>query len=414
MVSLCRIDTVGNPLLRARVGSDTGSACRPARKDAMIEPTDHEPRPRDFSARFVRSRGRGVRRTGTPRHTLALALAGAVALPAFAAPQDWDRFNIGDAVDAGTQLEPMPFEKAGSSFPGSAFYYLELEKPVVRIGEGIHSDAEPAPTEKDSLAGPIARALRVDDSGVDRRRAEQCLTAAIYYEAASEPDAGQQAVAQVVLNRVAHAAYPNTVCGVVYQGSERTTGCQFSFTCDGSLARKPSPMFWYRAQSVARAALAGSVFAPAGLATHYHTVQVHPYWAPSLHYLTTIGAHRFYSFRGGAGQPGAFRYAYFGGEPIAAPHRRDESAAAAAETKALDPVGVQNAFTASQPEPATSLTGVPAPQPSASPAPEPPRYTAQQREAGGDARYKAGNLPEANGVREEYRNSGRWIASPTN
>ncbi|MFD1958893.1 cell wall hydrolase [Novosphingobium panipatense] len=86
-----------------------------------------------------------------------------------------------------------------------------------------------------------------------------------------------------MLNRVAHPAYPGTVCGVVYQGSERSTGCQFSFTCDGSLARRPQPMFWERARAVARAALAGYVYAPAGLATHYHTVQVRPYWAPSLH-----------------------------------------------------------------------------------------------------------------------------------
>jgi hypothetical protein len=385
----------------------------------MIEPDDlnHEPRPRDFSARFVRGRGRGSRVAGRPRGTLALAMAGAVALPAFAAPQDWDRFNIGDAVDAGSELQPMPFEKAGSSFPGSAFYYLELEKPVVRIGEGIHSDAEPAPSESEGLDGPVARALRVDNSGVDRRRAEQCLTAAIYYEAASEPDAGQQAVAQVVLNRVAHSAYPNTVCGVVYQGSERATGCQFSFTCDGSLARKPSRMFWNRAQAVARAALAGSVFASAGLATHYHTVQVHPYWADSLNYLKTIGAHRFYAFRGGAGQPGAFRYAYFGGEPVAAPHRRDDSATALAEAKAVDPVSVQKAYSSNQTVQESYLPGTAAQTlgPAAAPPPssEPPRYTAQQREAGGDARYKAGNLPEAHGIREEYRNSGRWISSPT-
>lgn len=375
---------------------------------------DHEPRPREFSARFVRGRGRGLRRAGRPRQALALALAGAVALPAFAAPQDWDRFNIGNAVDTASELQPMPFEKAGSSFPGSAFYYLELEKPVVRFGEGIHSDAAPSPDDADSLAGPIARALRVDNSGVDRRRAEQCLTAAIYYEAASEPDAGQRAVAQVVLNRVAHPAYPNTVCGVVYQGSERATGCQFSFTCDGSLARKPIPMFWYRARSVAESALAGSVFAPAGLATHYHTVQVNPYWAPSLHYLTTIGAHRFYSFRGGAGRPGAFRFAYLGGEPIAAPHRRDDSAAALAEAKALDPVGLQKAYSTVATEAATtSANAVPTGAPAASVVSEPPRYTAQQREAGGDTRYKGQNLPEATGIREEYRNSGRWIASPT-
>ena len=68
-------------------------------------------------------------------------------------------------------------------------------------------------------------------------RSLQCLTEAVYYEARSESEEGQRAVAQVVLNRVRHPAYPNSVCGVVYQGSERVTGCQFSFTCDGALGR---------------------------------------------------------------------------------------------------------------------------------------------------------------------------------
>jgi hypothetical protein len=153
-------------------------------------------------------------------------------------------------------------------------------------------------------------------------RAQQCLSMAIYYEAASESDAGQRAVAQVVLNRVAHPTYPDTVCGVVFQGSERTTGCQFTFTCDGSLARRPAHMWWERASRVARAALAGAVYAPVGLATHYHTVQVHPYWAPSLHPVATIGAHRFYRWPGAAGQAAAFRAAYFGGEPAALPNPR--------------------------------------------------------------------------------------------
>ncbi len=113
-------------------------------------------------------------------------------------------------------------------------------------------------------------------------------------------------MAQVVLNRVFSPHYPDTVCGVVFEGSERRTGCQFSFTCDGSLARKPAALWWNRAAAVARAALAGAVYAPVGLATHYHTVQVHPYWADSLDHVGTIGAHRFYRWRGAAGLRQAF------------------------------------------------------------------------------------------------------------
>ena len=252
-----------------------------------------EPRPRDFQGNFVRG---GRRRLQRRRRRWTLVAAGlvAIALPAFASPPltAWDSLTVGAATAADQTVLPMPFEQVGASFPGSAYYYLEAEKPVLKVGEGIHSDAG------DAASVPVARAFRIDNSGVDRSRALQCLTAAIYYEAASEPDGGQRAVAQVVLNRVAHPAYPKTVCGVVYQGSERPTGCQFSFTCDGSLARAPQRYFWQRAEDVARAALSGYVYAPIGLATHYHTIQVNPYWAPSLRYLTTIGAHRFYAFNG--------------------------------------------------------------------------------------------------------------------
>ena len=103
--------------------------------------------------------------------------------------------------------------------------------------------------------GAAAQAFRQTGSGLDKARALQCLSMAVYYEAASESHAGQQAVAQVARNRVAHPAYPASVCGVVFQGSERTSGCQFSFTCDGSLGRRPSRRGWAVAQSVALAAL---------------------------------------------------------------------------------------------------------------------------------------------------------------
>jgi len=384
-----------------------------ARTVLLEDLTLSEQRPRDFAVRIARARRRRPLHA-RKRARLLLTVAGAVALPAFAAPGGWDSFHIGDAVSEAAPVEPMPFERGGDSFPGSAFYYLELEAQQPRLGEGIRSDAQDA-QQQDNLALPVARAFRIDNSGVDRTRAEQCLTAAIYYEAASEPDSGQRAVAQVVLNRVAHPAYPKTVCGVVYQGSERSSGCQFSFTCDGSLARRPNRLFWDRAADVARAALAGYVYAPVGLATHYHTVAVHPFWAPSLRYLLTIGAHRFYSFQGVAGQPANFRFAYAGGEPAAAPHRRDDSAATAAASAALDPLAIQRAYDDGLAR--ARATGQPGgsgltPTALATPAP-PPAYNSEVVSRGGDAIYRGSNLPEANGVREEYRQSGAWIASPT-
>ena len=154
----------------------------------------------------------------------------------------------------------------------------------------------------------------------DRARAEDCLTAAIYYEARSEPLDGQRAVAQVVLNRVRDPAFPKTVCGVVYQGHERSTGCQFSFTCDGSMLRRRNETAWDRSKLVASAALDGSVYAPAGSATHYHASYMTPWWAPSLTRIGLIGSQIFYRWKSGMERALAFRQEYAGYEPdISAP-----------------------------------------------------------------------------------------------
>lgn len=159
-----------------------------------------------------------------------------------------------------------------------------------------------------------ARPFVLKASQDDQARAEACLTQAIYYEAAIEPVEGMQAVAQTVLNRLRHPGYPKSVCGVVYEGSGRTTGCQFSFTCDGSLARIPDPTLWERAQGVARRALNGFVLKTVGTATHYHADYVAPYWAPTLYKITQIGRHIFYRWTGPAGLPRAFSGRYAGGE----------------------------------------------------------------------------------------------------
>jgi len=123
-----------------------------------------------------------------------------------------------------------------------------------------------------------------------------CLAQAIYYEARSEPRVGQLAVADVVLNRVASRIYPNSICEVVFQGSERRTGCQFSFTCDGSMQARLNKRKWRDAQDLAGAVLAG-VRAPISRnATHYHADYVWPHWADKLTPTASIGVHKFYRF----------------------------------------------------------------------------------------------------------------------
>jgi hypothetical protein len=140
----------------------------------------------------------------------------------------------------------------------------------------------------------------------------QCLTSAVYYEAGREPEAGKRAVAQVVINRWANRAFPKTICGVIHQGAP-APGCQFSFMCDGALARKPAPDVWRDAETIARAALNGYVETSVGAATHYHADYVVPVWAGTMLKLTKLGRHIFYRWPGAA----AFVVAH-PDEPVAA------------------------------------------------------------------------------------------------
>ncbi len=164
---------------------------------------------------------------------------------------------------------------------------------------------------------PAAVPFAFKGDKASRAQALQCLATAVYYEAGSQDDDGERAVAQVVLNRVRHPAFPSTVCGVVYQGSTRPTGCQFTFTCDGSLYRGPDLAGWRRAYGIAQAALGGYVYAPVGYATHYHADYVVPYWASTLAKNAVVGAHMFYRWAGGWGRPAAFTKNYSGHEPNA-------------------------------------------------------------------------------------------------
>jgi hypothetical protein len=147
-----------------------------------------------------------------------------------------------------------------------------------------------------------------------RERALECLTTAIYYESASEGPQGEEAVAQVILNRVRSPSFPSSICSVVYQGSLLKTGCQFSFTCDGSLQRAVWKPEWLRARQIAEKALAGAVMPQVGLSTHYHTIDVVPYWATSLAKQVQVGRHIFYRWPGDWGRPAAFHQRYSGNE----------------------------------------------------------------------------------------------------
>lgn len=176
---------------------------------------------------------------------------------------------------------------------------LDARGPGLRAGRELYAlgfdaqhalgfDAEPA-------AARTPAAGDRETAKPQRRTDLQCLTAAVYYEARGEGPRGQAAVAQVVMNRVRHPAFPSTVCGVVFQGASRHH-CQFSFACDGSMGQTRESAAWDRARRIAARALAGVVMREVGSATHFHAVTVAPAWGPQMLRVATVGLHEFYKF----------------------------------------------------------------------------------------------------------------------
>ncbi|MCP3735353.1 cell wall hydrolase [Sphingomonas sp. RP10(2022)] len=169
-----------------------------------------------------------------------------------------------------------------------------------------------------TLPNPPARPFRFAGSDEERARATDCMAAGVLYEAGDDTE-GERAVAQVVLNRLRHPAFPKTVCGVIFEGEERSTGCQFSFSCDHALTRwTPTGDAWRRAREVAAAALSGAVYRPVGYATHYHTDWVVPYWQASLDKVVAVHSHLFFRWTGWWGTPPAFNRQVSSAEPVIA------------------------------------------------------------------------------------------------
>ncbi|HET9638664.1 MAG TPA: cell wall hydrolase [Allosphingosinicella sp.] len=246
---------------------------------------------------YFKALGEAFRWRGREIACAATLLATASCVPLNAAPAPVD--TIAEATAAATAQAPQPEPMVLRDVAATE---------AQRINASIPFSAEVNPRAPSTV-------FRAAGPG-DQLRSLQCLAEAIYYEARSESEDGQRAVAQVVLNRVRHPAYPGSVCGVVYQGPLRAGGgCQFTFTCDGSLVRMPYGADWDRARRIAAEALAGHVYAPVGLATNYHTHQVLPDWAFRLAKARVIGNHIFYRMPGTWGGAAAFSQAYRGREP---------------------------------------------------------------------------------------------------
>ena len=272
-----------------------------------------------------------------------------------------------------------PAEQPGDNFPGSAFFYAEGAFDPAPGVETVQSRHVLGLDAVKAAPAAIFRGI----TALDGYRALNCLTNAVYYEAGNEPEDGQRAVAQVVLNRVRSRLWPDTVCGVVYEGSERLDyKCQFTFSCDGSMARMPDAAAWARSRRIAQDALTGRVYAPVGLATHYHTLAVRPDWASALQPVAVVGAHIFYRNPGFNGTPAAFTALYRGHEAISGPARRVWPERTATPPGYWSPTGGPGA-------------------PPAAVAPLPARVAPSSPAMG-----EEDGLPEST-IRPEYRNSGR-------
>jgi spore germination cell wall hydrolase CwlJ-like protein len=243
-------------------------------------------------------------------------------------------FVIGLAVSRmvlGNSASPYEVSaNIGAPPPVEPFLLKQVDKATAK------KTNDAMPLTKDKV--PAAAAFLFAGTPTDFERATDCLAATIFYEAGAETTPGQMAVVQVVLNRARHPAFPKSVCGAVFQGHERRTGCQFSYTCDGSMARRPSADAWARHRGLAQAMLKGLVYPPVGLATHYHTDWVLPAWSARLDKVRIEGTHLFFRHHGYWGTPAAMRGKLSGSEAAFPKLAALSSAHTGAALAAIDPV----------------------------------------------------------------------------
>ena len=205
-----------------------------------------------------------------------------------------------------TDAPPPVRRRAETHRPTSAVRVAAVPSRAEPVSSFAPPSVNPRATASMRRAGYTPPSLdlktppRIPDNDVE------CLTQAIYYEARNESEAGQAAVAEVVLNRSRHRAYPKRVCEVVYQRNSRT--CQFTFTCDGSIGRGAvNPVAWARAERIARDVYEGRSAQLPKNSVNYHANYVRPSWGQRLARVRQIGAHIFYgSPLNGGSTPGAY------------------------------------------------------------------------------------------------------------
>lgn len=194
--------------------------------------------------------------------------------------------RVTDTIDRTAGMVPEPMDTK----PSSALFLASIKGPKE------YSFPETKPEGKVKLPRGLVFQGETEDEYQARQR--RCLATAIYFEARGESTRGQLAVAQVVMNRVRSSLYPDTICGVVFQGQHRRTGCQFSFTCDGHPDFPREEGQWLLANQLAKKVTDGEVWdEDVGHATHYHATYVKPQWRRQLDHVRRVGRHIFYTVR---------------------------------------------------------------------------------------------------------------------
>ncbi|CTQ50165.1 cell wall hydrolase [Jannaschia donghaensis] len=191
------------------------------------------------------------------------------------------------ALGMTTGVERAGFERIESLTQASATSLTGAAQPLSQQGQPRAEDFRRGPATFNTAAIAAQPPARGDDEW-------RCLAEAIYFEARGEPLRGQVAVAEVILNRVDVGNYPDTVCGVVNQGTGRLHACQFSYTCDGIPEMVTEPQAWDLAGKIARRLMDGEPRRLTGEATHYHADYVDPYWAKVYPQTAQVGRHLFY------------------------------------------------------------------------------------------------------------------------
>ncbi|WP_137390036.1 cell wall hydrolase [Rhodoligotrophos defluvii] len=206
------------------------------------------------------------------------------------------RTNVSDPDKAGF---PLVGDQASSRSSKSDF--------IITLASLPNPEDRLSPAETLIFSPPIAKLeQRYRDAQVEKRKIlnarkeraaeESCLAVAIYFEARSESELGQKAIAKVIMNRVKNPAFPKTICGVVYQNANKGSNCQFSFACDGNPDQPKPGLAWETAKRVAADAMAGDFWInEIKGATHYHADYVNPRWSGMLKRLGKIGRHIFYT-----------------------------------------------------------------------------------------------------------------------